>query len=110
MLPIGFTPNKHYGTGVIEDVLDGKMLPDDDVSEAYPCTQTMLNWLMWFQNNLRYIESMLRSIMNRFLGYSDEILSSDISAINWAHQKDSSMWLGLLQKYIYNSGGALQPL
>ena len=110
MLPIGFTPNKLYGTEVIEDVLDEKVTPNDDVSEAYPCPQTICNWLMWFQNNLKYIEAMFRSIMNRMLGYSDEILTSDMSAISWAHRKDPAMWLGVLQRYIYNAGGELQPL
>lgn len=110
MLPIGFTPNKHYGTGVIEDVLDEKMIPDDYVSEAYPCAQTMRNWLMWFQNNLTYIEAMFRSIMNRLLGYSDEILISGISVVSWAHRTDPTMWLGVIQRCIYNAGGALQPL
>ena len=110
MLPIGFTPNKHYGTGMIEDVLDEKMVPDDEVSEAYPCAQTMRNWLMWFQNNLKYIEAMIRSVMNRILGYSDDILTADMSVASWAHHKDPTMWLGVLQKYIYNNGGVLQPL
>ena len=110
ILPVGFTPNKHYGTGVIEDVLDEKVTPDDDVAEAYPCPQTMRNWLMWFQNNLTYIEAMFRSIMNRMLGFSDDILTSDISAVSWARHEDTAMWLDILQRYIYNAGGALRPL
>ena len=110
MLPIGFTPNKHYGTGVIEDVLDERVGPDDEVSEAYPCAQTMRNWLIWLQSNLKYIEAMIRSIMNQFFDYPDENLTCGMSAVGWARHTDPTMWLGVLQRYIYNTGGALQPL
>lgn len=37
-------PYKHYGTQLIEDVVDEAVGPDDLETENYPCEATMSHW------------------------------------------------------------------
>ena len=37
-------PYKHYGTEIIEDVVDEVVGPDDLETENYPCEATMKHW------------------------------------------------------------------
>ena len=37
-------PYKHYGTEIIEDVVDEVVGPDDLGIEDYPCEETMKHW------------------------------------------------------------------
>ena len=44
-------PYKHYGSGIIEDVVDDVLGPDDPGTEDYPCEATMNHWKWWLSHN-----------------------------------------------------------
>lgn len=43
-LPDCMFPYKHYGTEIIEDVVDEVVGPEDIETEDYPCEGTMKHW------------------------------------------------------------------
>ena len=50
-LPDCMFPYKHYGTEIIEDVVDEVVGPDDLGIEDYPCEGTMKHWKWWMSRN-----------------------------------------------------------
>ena len=40
-------PYKHYGSDIIEDVVDEVVGSDDLETENYPCEATMKHWKWW---------------------------------------------------------------
>ena len=44
-------PYKHYGSDIIEDVVDEVVGSDDLETENYPCEATMKNWKRWISRN-----------------------------------------------------------
>ncbi len=108
-LPDCLTPYKHYSAEVISGVLDEIVTPMDMDTEDYPCLQTMLRWIRWFNMNLANIEGYLRQVGQHLLELGDEVLFSKdslLEAIRTSHQK----WLEIILRVIYNSGGRLPVL
>ncbi len=44
-------PYKHYGSDIIEDVVDEVVGSDDLGTEDYPCEGTMKHWKWWISQN-----------------------------------------------------------
>lgn len=111
MLPPEFVPYKHYGSREITDVLSDVISPYDEKVE-YPCTLTMELWLLWLEVNITYMESMMRSIANRRLGFADTILQSERSIIDYMKKCPDydNIWLTTVLRCIYNAGGTLQAV
>lgn len=108
-LPDVLLPYKQYEAEVISGVLDGIVTPDSQDAEDYPCLNTMLCWLRWFQTNLANIEGYLRNVGVRFLGFNRDILFSDQSLLESVRNKYQD-WLEKVMRIIYNSGGFLPAL
>ena len=60
-------PYKHYGAGLIEDVVDGMVGEEDIETEDYPCSGTMKHWRWWSQMNEKNMEGQIRQAAHRFL-------------------------------------------
>jgi len=103
-LPDCAVPYKHYSSGVIEDVLDGTTTADDIETEDYPTEGTMRLWKEWLLYNLANIKGYLHSLSLQARG---EDLSISIDNIIDSQHKN---WLRKIIVFIYNSGGALNPL
>lgn len=69
----------------------------------------MERWKQWEELNRTDIEGYIRSIGHRILGYSEELLISQVSLLEGI-KSSVKHWLGTIMKMIYNSGGKLQPL
>lgn len=52
--------------------------PDDEDSETCPSEDTMIRWHHWFIINEFNIESHMKSIGYRLLGFSEELLKTGI--------------------------------
>ena len=107
-LPDLIAPYKHYLSEIISGVLDGFVRADDADTEDYPCEQTMERWRKWLELNRSYIEGYLRSIGHRLLGFGEELLDTNVSLLR--HMRSSfCAWLETVLRYVYNSGGFLEP-
>lgn len=105
-LPDCITPHKHYGTEVIEDVVDEIVSPCDSATEDYPCEATMKRWKQWIGRNTLQIDGELRSIGHRILGLGSHFLHSSVSLLQKL-RADGAGWLGICQRILYNSGSFL---
>ena len=105
-LPDCLVPFKHYKTEIIAGVLDGIVTPEDLDSEDYPCMDTMLLWLCWFQLNQERIEGYLRTIAYELSDGKLSVLHSDLSLLKW-FRLHARNWLERIIHSIYNSGGFL---
>lgn len=107
-LPDCLVPYKHYGTTLIEKVVDGRVGPDDLGLEDYPCERTMQRWENWIERNTTFIDGYIKSIGYRILNYSDQLLKSRISLLNKLRKLERH-WLHIVIPLIYNSGEFLSP-
>lgn len=109
-LPDILTPYKHYGTEVLEDVLDGVVTAEDAVREDAPAEITMKRWFVWLKKNMYYMECCLCAFLS--LIHSSNIKRYSVKMhpvplfLN-ALRMQGAGWLGFLQKIIYNLGGFL---
>ena len=55
-------PYKHYGSDIIEDVVDEVVGSDDLGTEDYPCEGTMKHWKWWISQNEANIGGQMRSL------------------------------------------------
>lgn len=108
-LPDCLVPYKHYETEVISGVLDGIVTPGDKDSEDFPCMQTMLLWLRWFQLNLANIEGYLRNAGHDIFRLGKELLFTQVSLLDTLRDCYQN-WMEILLRIIYNSGGFLPAL
>jgi len=106
-LPDFLVKFKHYGSKLIQSVIDGKTTSDDLETEDHPTQQTMILWCQWFKLNYTYIENYLRSLISRLS--SSEQVTLGKSVLNKLKDREAR-WLPTIVKTIYNSGGALTPL
>ena len=105
-LPDVLVPQKHYGTEVIENVVDGVSTPDDVSTEDYPCEKTMARWKEWIAANQSQIDGTLKSVGTKFLDMHISLLASTDSLLTKLRDKGAG-WLGVICRIIYNSGGSL---
>ena len=108
-IPAFLAPFKHYCLGLITSVLSCRVTPRAYEEEHnYPVEITMDRWKRWEELNRTDIEGYIRSVGHRMLGYSEELLISQVSLLG---EMKSSVknWLGTILRMIYNSGGELQP-
>lgn len=105
-LPDCLTPYKHYRTEIISGVIDEVITPDDLDDENYPCETTMNRWHHWKMANHLRIDGYLKSIAYRSLGFSAELLKSELSLLDEL-RKSCGNWLETILRIIYNSGGFL---
>ena len=109
MLPDFLIPHKHYTEETVTGVLDGVIGPDDEDSETFPSETTMIRWLRWFITNLQNIEGYMRSIGYRLLGFSEELLKTGNSLLDYMRSSFPDTWMKNVLRCIYNSGNKLQP-
>lgn len=79
MLPDFMVPYKQYPEETIAGVLDEVVLSTDSDSEDFPSESTMKRWKQWFIRNMANMDGHIRSVAHRMLGFSQELLYSDIS-------------------------------
>lgn len=68
-LPDCMIPYKHYGSEIIEDVVDEVVGPDDIETENYPCEGTMKHWKWWMLYNEANINGQMRSMLHHLLDF-----------------------------------------
>lgn len=107
-LPHCLVPYKHYGTTVIEKVVDETVTSSTLGYEDYPCEQTMHDWKDWINRNRTNIDSYIKSVGYRILDYSEQLLKSKISLLDELKEL-SHRWLHIIIPFIYNSSGCLVP-
>lgn len=110
-LPEFLAPFKHYGSEVIEDVVDGVVSSEKDESgqcEDYPCEKTMDRWKDWIRRRTDDINGALKSVGSRILGFSEQLLFSGVSLLGLLRAGGAG-WLGTVARIIYNSGGFIAP-
>ncbi|MCD8348657.1 MAG: DUF6431 domain-containing protein [Lachnospiraceae bacterium] len=108
MLPDIVVPYKQYAAEVISGVLDEVIQPEDEDSADYPCDVTMQRWHHWLMANELRIDGYLKSAGHRVLGFSEELLKTDVSLLKQL-RNSCSAWLETVLRFIYNSGGFLVP-
>lgn len=107
-LPDRLVPYKHYAAEIISGVLDEIITTQDLETEDYPCEATMLRWKHWLMLNYFRINGYLKSIGYRFLGFSEELLNTRLSLLEYL-RLSNDRWLEAILRMIYNSGGVLEP-
>ena len=108
-LPDCLIPYKHYGTAIIEDVLDGVMGPDDLDTEDYPCEGTMNHWKWWFAHNEANINGQMKSMLHHLMDFDIKFLKSIESLLKELRERICPGWLRVVTRIIYNSGGRIDP-
>ena len=103
-LPDVLVPHKHYGSEVIENVVDGVSTSDDLTTEDYPCEKTMERWKDWIAVNTPQIDGHLRSAGTRLLGLHDSLLASKDSLLTLLREKGAG-WLAVIERLLYRVGG-----
>ena len=102
-------PYKHYDAGLIEDVVAGVVSGDDPETENYPCEGTINHWKWWMKMNEQNMEGRIKSSAHRFLDFGDGLLKSMGSLLEELKKRISPGWLKAAARFIYNSGGRLEP-
>ena len=108
-LPDCIVPYKHYDAELIEDVVDEVMSPDDLETEDYPCEGTMKHWKWWMTHNKANINGQMKSMLHHLLDLDTEFLKSSDSLLEGLREKVSPGWLSVVTRFIYNSGGRIEP-
>ena len=108
-LPDCICPYKHYDAGLIEDVVDGVVSEDDIETEDYPCAETMKHWKWWMQMNETNIEGQMREASHRLFDLDGRFLKSAASLLADVRKRISPGWLPAVMRYIYNTGGRIEP-
>ena len=103
-LPDVLVPHKHYGSEVIENVVDDVSTPDDLTTEDYPCEKTMERWKNWIAINIPQIDGCLRSAGTRLLDLHESLLVSTDSLLTQL-RKNGAGWLAVVEKALYRVSG-----
>lgn len=102
-------PYKHYGSEIIEDVVDGGVGPDDIETEDYSCEGTMKHWKWWMLHNEANINGQMRSMLHHLMDFDIKFLKSGESLLKELKERISPGWLSVVTMFIYNSGGRIEP-
>lgn len=102
-------PYKHYGSGIIEDVVDDVLGPDDPGTEDYPCEATMNHWKWWLSHNEANINGQMKSMLHHLLDLDIGFLKSRESLLKELRERISPGWISVVTRFIYNSGGRIEP-
>ena len=102
-------PYKHYGSDIIEDVVDEVIGADDPGTENYPCEATMKHWKWWMLHNEANINGQMRSMLHRLLDFDITFLKSGESLLKELKERIIPGWLSVVIRFIYNSGGRIEP-
>lgn len=102
-------PYKHYGSEIIEDVVDGVVGSDDIGTENYPCEASMKHWKWWISRNEANINGQMRSMLHHLLDLDMEFLRFRESLLKGLRERISPGWLSVVARFIYNSGGRIEP-
>lgn len=108
-LPDCIVPHKHYGAEIIEDVIDEVRTSDDLETEDYPCEGTMKHWKWWMSRNEANIDGQMRSVLHHFMDLDTGFLKSGDSLLKGLREKISPGWLPVVTRFLYNSGGRIEP-
>ena len=108
-LPDCLFPYKHYGSDIIEDVVDEVVGPDDLETENYPCEATMKHWKWWISRNEANINGQMKSMLHHLLDLDTEFLKSGESLLKELKGRISPGWLSVVARFIYNLGGRIEP-
>lgn len=108
-LPDCLSPYKHYDVGLIEDVVEAIVTEDDLETENYPCSDTMNHWKFWLKFNEANINGQMKSTAYRFLDLGAEFLRSTDSLLQELRERISPGWLRAVNRFLYNSGGRINP-
>lgn len=108
-LPDCVIPYKHYAADLIEDVVEEVRTSDDVETEDYPCEETMKHWKWWALQNEANINGQMRSTVHRLLDLDMEFLRSGDSLLKELRERISPGWLSVVTRFIYNSGGRIEP-
>lgn len=108
-LPDCLCPYKHYDAGLIEDVVDGVISGDDLETEDFPCEGTIKHWKWWMGMNEKNMEGQIRLAAHRFLDFGQGFLKSAGSLLEKLKKRISPGWLKAAARFIYNSGGRIEP-
>ncbi len=108
-LPDCMVPYKHYGAGIIEDVVDEVRTSDDPETEDYPCEGTMKHWKWWLSTNEANINGQMKSMLHHLLDLETEFLKASDSLLEGLRERVSPGWLSVVTRLIYNSGGRIEP-
>lgn len=95
-LPDCMFPYKHYGTEIIEDVVDEVVGSDDLGTEDYPCEGTMKHWKWWISRNEANINGQMRSMLHHLLDLDIEFLKSRESLLKELRERISPGWLSVV--------------
>ena len=111
-LPSQLTRFKHFLTEIIEDTVDGIVVPEDPENPGEfidsPSARTVSGWKAWVRYNTPNINGYLKVAGQSILGLSTQFLKSGISLLEQLRE-DGGGWLAAVQAIIYNSGGSLSP-
>ena len=102
-------PYKHYGSEIIEDVVDEVVGPDDIETENYPCEGTMKHWKWWMLHNEANINGQMRSMLHHLMDFDIKFLKSGESLLKELKERISPGWLSVVARFLYNSGGRIEP-
>ena len=108
-LPDCMVPYKHYGTDIIEDVIEGGRTADDLETEDHPCEGTMKHWKWWLSKNEVNINGQMKSVLQHLMDLDIEFLKSSDSLLEGLRERISPGWLPVVVRFIYNSGGRIEP-
>ena len=108
-LPDCLSPYKHYDAELIGEVVDEVITADDLETENYPCEDTMKHWKHWIRLNETNINGQMKSTTCRFLDFGCEFLKSTDSLLQELKKRISPGWLSVVNRFIYNSGGRIDP-
>ena len=108
-LPDFMIPYKHYGSQIIEDVVEEVVGPDDLETENYPCEATMNHWKWWMLHNDKNINGQMKSMVHHLLDLNTEFLKSRESLLKGLRKRINPGWLSVVTRFIYNSGGRIEP-
>lgn len=108
-LPDCMIPYKHYGSDIIEDVVDEVVGSDDLETENYPCEATVKNWKRWISRNEININGQMRSMLHHLMDLDVESLKSSESLLKELIERISPGWLSVVARFIYNCGGRIEP-
>ena len=108
-LPDCMIPYKHYGSDIIEDVVDEVVGSDDLGTEDYPCEGIMKHWKWWISQNEANIGGQMRSMLHHLMDFDIKFLKSSDSLLKELKGRISPGWLSVVTRFIYNSGGRIEP-
>ena len=102
-------PYKHYGSDIIEDVVDEVVGSDDLGTEDYPSEGTMKHWKWWISQNEANIGGQMRSMLHHLMDFDIKFLKSGESLLKELKERISPGWLSVVTRFLYNSGGRIEP-